>query len=328
VGRSGGTTARPGAGGFVRANGPVAATGGSGDGVRIVADPRTNTVMVYSTFAIFKRIREVLRALDVPQSQLAIEAMVLEVELNDKLDHGVQMYLQGPHIAAASTGDPLPQITSGTLPEPATRSGAFVAVGGRIGKYRVDAVLSALQAITKVKVISSPYLTVLDGKTARLVVGDQIPYSVRSQTSQNTGNVTVTQEVEIKDTGIILDVTPRIYSDNSVALRINQSVSTPSPTVLAGNTTPVISTRNVESNVLAQSGRTILLGGLIQDRIEANETGVPVLRAAPVIGDLFKTRDDRVRRVELLVMITPRVIRHTSQIEDITRLIRSQMHAR
>jgi general secretion pathway protein D len=90
----------------------------------------------------------------------------------------------------------------------------------------------------------------------------------------------------------------------------------------------VISTRNVESNVRAQSGRTILLGGLIQDRLETNESGVPVLRATPVLGDLFKTRTDRVRRVELLVMLTPRVVRHTSQIEDITRLIKSQLHTR
>jgi general secretion pathway protein D len=189
-------------------------------------------------------------------------------------------------------------------------------------------VMQALQAITTVKVISSPYLTVVDNKTARLVVGDQIPYAVRSQTSQNTGNVTVTQEVEIKDTGIILDVTPRIFSDNSLSLRINQQVSTPSPSAQAGNTTPIISTRNVESNVRAQSGRTILLGGLIQDRLETNESGVPVLRATPVVGDLFKTRTDRVRRVELLVMLTPRVVRHSSQIEDITRLIKSQLHTR
>jgi general secretion pathway protein D len=294
-----------------------------------VADTRTNTIMVYSTYAIFKRLHDVLLALDVPQAQLLIEAMIVEVQLNDQLDHGVQMFLQGPELAARSTGDPIPQVVGGLpVTNPTGAGGAFVAANARFGAYRADLIVQALQSITKVKVISSPYLTVLDGKTARLVVGDQIPYTVRSQTSQNTGNVTVTQEVEIKDTGIILDVTPKIYSDNSVELKINQQVSTPAASALAGNTTPVISQRNVDSNVLIQSGRTVVLGGMIQDRHEVNESGVPVLRTAPVVGDLFKTKSDRVQRVELLIMITPRVVRHTSQIEDITRLLRSQLHTR
>lgn len=291
--------------------------------VRIVPDPRTNTLMVYSTYADFQRIRDVVNTMDVPQSQVAIEAMIVEVELNDKLDHGVQMYLQSPWGAARTTGTILP--AGGAVSDTGDNS-AFVALGGQVGQYRMEAILKALQAVTKVKVISSPYLTVLDGKTARLVVGDQISYAISNQTSQNSGNVTVTQQIEIKDTGIVLDVTPRIYASNSVALRINQSVSTPSTTVQNGN--PVIATREVTSNVLGQSGRTILLGGLIQDRYETTETGVPVLRKTPILGDLFKNRTDHVRRVELLIMLTPRVIRNSNQLEDITRLLRSQIHPR
>ncbi|MGV6872691.1 secretin N-terminal domain-containing protein [Pseudochelatococcus sp. B33] len=293
--------------------------------VRIVPDPRTNTLMVYSTFADFQRIRDVLSTMDVPQSQLAIEAMIVEVELNDQLEHGVQMYLQGPNVAARTAGSALPAGGLGVVEDTGDNK-AFVSLGGQVGNYRIEAIMSALQAVTRIKVISSPYLTVLDGKTARLVVGDQISYAVSNQTSQNSGNVTVTQQIEIKDTGIVLDVTPRIYASNSVAMRINQSVSTPSATIQNGN--PVIATREVTSNVLGQSGRTILLGGLIQDRFEDTETGVPVLQNAPIIGDLFKSRTDRVRRVELLIMLTPRVIRNTNQLEDITKLLRAQIHPR
>lgn len=303
-----------------RLAGSAAAAGGAGPPVRIVPDTRTNSVMVYSTYGMYKRIRDVLRSLDVPQSQVAIEATVAEVELNDRLERGVQFYLQGPLMAGRTS-------TSPNAADPGN-PGGFLQVGANYGRYRVDAVLNALQAVSKVKVISSPYLTVLDGKTARLVIGDQIPYTVRSQTSQNTGNVTVTQEVEIKDTGIILEVTPKINSNNSVALKISQQVSTPAPSAQAGNTTPIIATRSVDSNVLVQSGRTILLGGLIQDRLEKSENALPVIREVPIIGDFFKQQDDRVRRVELIVMITPRVSRQSSQIEDITRLIRSQLHLR
>ncbi|MFD2249683.1 general secretion pathway protein D [Pseudochelatococcus lubricantis] len=312
-------------GGSRGAGAAAAAEAPSAPRVRIVPDPRTNTLMIHATYADFQRIRDVVATMDVPQSQLAIEAMIVEVELNDHLDHGVQMYLQGPYVAARTTGETLPTGGTGVVTAP-EGNGAFVSLGGNVGNYRIEAILSALQAVTKVKVISSPYLTVLDGKTARLVVGDQIPYAISSQTSQSSGNVTVTQQIEIKDTGIVLDVTPRIYASNSVALRINQSVSTPSPTLQNGN--PVISTRNVESNVLGQSGRTIVLGGLIQDRFEDTETGVPVLKSTPIIGNLFKTRTDRVRRVELLIMLTPRVIRNSSQLEDITKLLRSQLHTR
>ncbi|MGI6244212.1 MAG: type II secretion system secretin GspD [Pseudochelatococcus sp.] len=311
--------------GAAQSAGVLAEAGNAGQ-VRIVPDTRTNTLMVHSSYADFQRIRDVLNTMDVPQSQLAIEAMIVEVELNDQLDHGVQMYLQGPWGAARSAGASLPSGSDTGFITNVSDNSAFVALGGNIGDYRMEAILTALQAVTRVKVISSPYLTVLDGKTARLVVGDQIPYATSSQTSQSSGNVTVTQQIEIKDTGVILDVTPRIYASNSVALRINQSVSTPSSTLQNGN--PVIATRTVESNVLGQSGRTIVLGGLIQDRYEATETGVPVLKSTPVIGNLFKSKTDRVRRVELLIMLTPRVIRKSSQLEDITKLLRSQLHTR
>src|SRR5262249_18470256 len=120
----------------------------------------------------------------------------------------------------------------------------------------------------------------------------------------------------------------KINADNSIALKINQSVTTPQPSVLAGNKTPVIATRTVDSNVISQSGRTIILGGLIQDRIEVTDNGVPVAGNLPILGDLFKTKSDHVRRVELLIMMTPRVIRRSSQIEQITRVIRSQLHTR
>ncbi|MFC6048694.1 type II secretion system protein GspD, partial [Methylobacterium hispanicum] len=207
--------------------------------------------------------------------------------------------------------------------------GGVAAIGARIGNaLRVDAVLRALQGVTKVKVISSPYLTVLNGKQARLVIGDQIPYAQRSQSANNLGNTTVTQEIVIKDTGIILDITPQIHVNNSVALKVNQSVSTPSQSVLAGNLTPVISTRSVESDILLQSGRTVLLAGLIQDRLEQQEDGVPVLKTVPVVGDFFKQKVDNVRRVELILLLTPRVTRNASQIEDLARLLQEQVHTR
>ena len=347
--------------------------GGGGKGgkeTKIVADPTGSSIMVYSSFAEFKRIQQAVKVLDVPQPQVVIEATIMEVTLNDQLQQGVQFFLSGhgltigsgnigtplgnsvssgssggaasgsgagtsaPGVGTVSTGTGTTGTTSGsqsalTAFSP-TNNGGLLSYSGQIGGgYRVDTVLSALQGITKVKVISSPYLTVTNQKEARLVVGDQIPYSTRTQSSNNLGNNTTTNEVTVKDTGIILDITPEIHANNEVELKINQSVSTPNiASPLGGDLTPVISTRSVDSDVLLASGHTIVLGGLIQDRLEQTEGGVPVLRTVPVVGDLFKSKTDAVTRTELVLMLTPRVTRTTSQIEGIARVLRAQVHTR
>jgi general secretion pathway protein D len=159
---------------------------------------------------------------------------------------------------------------------------------------------------------------VIDGQPARLVIGDQIPFATSTQTSSNTGGTTITRNVQILDTGVVLQITPRIHANNSVDLNIVQSVSTPKGDNGA-DMTPTVSTRDISSQILGQSGRTILLGGMIQDRMSANRTGIPGMGDLPVIGNLFSQQDHGGERTELLVLITPRVVRNSSEIENITR---------
>jgi general secretion pathway protein D len=278
---------------------------------RIVADESTNSILVYSTYSVYKRMKETVLTLDVAQAQVVIEATVLEVDLNDALETGVQFFLQSHGVVLGSG------IPSGN--QSPSRGGVF-GVSTNIGDVSVDLVLKALREVTNLKVVSSPYLTVVDGQAARLVIGDQIPFATSTQTSSNSGNVTVTQQVEILDTGVVLEITPRIYANNSVNLTIVQSVSTPSGT--GGTTlTPVVATRDISSQILAQSGRTILLGGMIQDRLENAEEGVPGASDIPLIGGLFRQNKTSARRTELIVLITPRVVRSSSEIEGITRLL-------
>lgn len=360
----GGAAPRSAAGGAGRGASASPSGGGAGE-TKIVADPGSNSVMVNSSYALFKRIREVLTVLDVPQSQVVIEATIVEVTLNDQLQRGVQVFLSGNGITVGSgdVGNPLGATSTstagtGTAASAATavtnttgtantvastvgtagtasngfsaNTGGIISVGANLGHgYAANAVIAALQGITKVKVISSPYLTVTNGKEARLVVGDQIPYSTRTQSANNLGNTTTTNEVTVKDTGIVLDITPEIHANDEVELKISQSVSTPNASSpLGGTLTPVISTRSVDSDVLLQSGHTVLLGGLIQDRLEQSEGGVPVLMTTPVIGDLFKSKSDAVLRTELVLLLTPRVTRTTSQIENVAHLLQAQIHTR
>ena len=190
----------------------------------------------------------------------------------------------------------------------------------------VQTVIDALDQITDVAVISSPYLTVMNQKTARLVVGDQIPFSTTSQSSSNDGNVTVTQEIEVKDTGVILEVQPVIRANNAVELHIAQEIS--AAELLSGevNLTPTVTTRQITSDIVVQSGSTVLLGGLIQERTSALKTGFPGAVRAPLFGALFGQHSNEGSRTEVVVMITPRVARTSSQIEQITDQLRYHMY--
>lgn len=295
----------------------AAAANASQEVISIVPDTRNNTLLVHSSFSKFKRIREIVEALDVPLAQVVIEATIVEVELNDSLQYGVQAFLRGRGVS----------IRSSKFPDPADSG-----LAGGSAIFEVDVaqglsatfVLEALQTVTDLKIISSPYLTVLDGRPARLTVGDQIPFLVQQTDAEQDGTTTTTNAIEVRDVGIILEVTPSIRGDNSVLLNVEQEVSSAQATGGGENLTPVISQRAISSDVVVASGKTILLGGLIQDRSEKIKTGVPGVSKLPLIGRLFQQRENVTDRTELLVMITPRVVRSSLQLDTITRQLRSR----
>lgn len=308
-----GNTAAQGAAGE-NAQGAETQRAGATGQITFSADDRNRALLVRSTFAEFQQIQQVVKALDVPKSQVAIEATIVEVDINDALQFGVQAFLDSTGVTVRS---------SDTTAAASPAGGGFAATLSRTnGNASIDLVLSALQSVTNVRVISSPYLTVVDGGTSRLSVGDQIPYTVASQTSNSNGTVTVTEETNLRDVGVILSVTPRVSPDNSVQLDITQEVSSARAVSTAAGTDPVIAQRSITSQIRVQSGASVLLGGLIQERTETTENGVPVVRRIPVIGNAFNRKKDTQTRSELLVMITPRVARTDTQMDNITRQLR------
>lgn len=288
-----------------------------GSGVKIAADSRNNALLVRSTYSEFKRIAAAIKALDVPLAQVVIEATIVEVDINDSLQYGVQAFLQrgdntfrsAPVTGAADPGGP----------------GFSALLTATSGATDIQMVLTALQSVSDLKVISSPYLTVTDGATSKLSVGDQIPFVTASQTSSSDGSVTVTKEVETRDVGVILEVTPKIAPDNSVILEIVQEVSSARSEATTAGDNPVVSQRRLESTITVQSGSTILLGGLIQERSDISKDGVPVVSKIPILGEAFKQTEDVQHRSELLVLITPRVVRNTNQVADLTDQLRYLM---
>lgn len=292
------------------------------EALSITANARSNSLLIRSSYRQFKRIKDVVTALDVPEGQVVIEATILEVDINDRLKLGVQFFLEGAGISARSS-----ELLGAVDPGGAGFTGVF---SRAVGNVQVEVVLEALQSVTNVKIVSSPYLTVANNQTARLSVGDQIPFTTASQTSNSGGSVTVTQEVETRDTGVILEVTPQIRPDNSVSLVISQEVSAARAVATGGDegANPVISQRSIDSQIIVDSGATALLGGLIQERASLTENGVPVLRKIPVVGNLFRQRDGTTQRSELVVLITPRVARRSGQLEQLTDQLRWQSSIR
>jgi general secretion pathway protein D len=186
-------------------------------------------------------------------------------------------------------------------------------------------VLNALTAITQVKVISSPELLVLDNGTAHLEVGDQVPIATQSAVSVISPGAPVVNSVDYRDTGVILNITPRVSSSGLVLLDIDQEVSNAVKTTSSDIESPTIQQRRIESSVAVNTGETIALGGLIQDHQTNTVTGIPVLSNIPILGNLFKTTDNEHDRTELLVLLSPKVIKNTSDARLATNELRQRL---
>jgi general secretion pathway protein D len=282
--------------------------------IRIIADDSTNSLVIRALPRDYRKIREAIDRLDILPLQVLIEATIAEVTLTNQLRYGVEWFFRSGDFAAtfAQTGS--------VLPVPGF-SALFANADARV-------VLNALEAVTDVNVISSPQLLVLDNQTARLQVGDQVPIVVQ-QAAPITGDLdTIVNSIELRDTGVILTVTPRVNAGGLVTLEIQQEVSNvvqSETQTQSEQSTPTISQRLVSSTVAVQSGETVALGGLITDDRERSRSGVPILSSIPVIGVLFSTRSRTVERTELLVLLTPSVIDSPARARAVTEELRRRL---
>ncbi len=287
---------------------------GAATEVRIVADTRNNALLVWSTPTEYRMILSTIRELDVIPLQTLIEATIVEVTLTDRLEYGLQWFFRSGDSSFTFSG------TAASTPTASFPGFSYVLSG-----TDVQVVLDALTSITDVKVISSPQLLVIDNEPARLQVGDEVPIAVQSSQSTTDPDAPLVSTVEYRDTGVILEVTPRVNAGGLVVLDILQEVSTVSESTPDTFNNPIISQRRIESTVAVQGGETIALGGLIQDQRRDEVVGIPVLADIPVLGNLFKTTTDRVDRTELLVLLTPRVVRDLQDARDVTRELRERL---
>src|SRR5260370_38348635 len=235
-----------------------------------------------------------------PPLQVLIEVTVAEVVLNDKLHYGVEAYINSGNLNAL--------LTTGASAVAVTPSAPGFSLSWVTGKFGQRAILEALSEVTETRVISTPRLLVLSNQMARLQVGDVVPIITQSATSTVTSNPLVLNNVAYKETGVVLEVTPRVNSGGTVPMDVNQSVSAVVNTTTSTTASPTIQQRRLTSTISVKSGDSILLGGLIQQKSNRDNSGIPYLNEVPGIGALFGTRQSSAGRTELIMLMTPHVI--------------------
>jgi general secretion pathway protein D len=304
---------------------PVQNEGESGRGgqsrrmaLTVNADPANNTVVSYTDGETYQKVLAVLRSLDVAPTQVAINVTIAEVQLNDALKYGVQFFLRsnrvglGTNKGSISLADTAEQILTRKLP-------GFNFVGGGNSP---DVVISALDSISKVQVLSSPSLVVMENKPAVLQVGDQVPITTRQGQSVVNIDAPVLNQIEFKDTGIILKLIPRVGQSDTVTLDVEQEISNVSK---GENTlTPTISRRRVSSSLTINNGQTVLLAGMISENRHAVRDGIPYL-ARSLIGDLFGSTNNGIDRTELVMFIRPVVVRDGEDAASVAEEFRSRL---
>jgi len=290
------------------------AQGYSLDTVRIYADDANNAVVAYASAEQFGSLEEAVRRLDIMPNQVFLEATIAEVRLDDDLAYGLNWFFESNEFDVSFS-----DATNGAVAP--VFPGFNVLFSGGDGR----AALSAIAGVTDVKVLSSPSLMVLDNRTATLQVGDQVPIVTQSAVSVTNPDAPIVNSVSLRDTGIILNVTPRVNDGGLVILEIDQEVSDVASTNTSGIDSPTIQQRRITTSVAVRDGESIALGGLIRDRISNNRTKIPVLGDIPVLGRLFTTYEDVNNRTELLVMITPRVVSDTQSAGLLTNEFRRSM---
>jgi general secretion pathway protein D len=180
--------------------------------------------------------------------------------------------------------------------------------------------LNALNTITKVNVISSPSLTVLDKQTATLQIGDQVPVVSQSAIGilQGGTNAPIVNSVNYRDTGVILSITPRINKSGSVFLKVEQEVSSVATTTTSNIDSPTIKQRRVKTTVQVNDGEALALGGLIQDQTNDTRNQIPIIGDIPLLSNAFREKTGSIGKTELIVLITPHVVRNRNEAQEIT----------
>lgn len=303
-----------------------------GEDVSITADPSTNSLVINASRTDYLKITDLLKELDIKRRQVLVEAMLLEVAMKESFSLGTEFIAStggqdGGALASSNFGN-----LATLLSDPRRLSG-FSAAAASAGSLNLPGditipsqtiLLSAAQSNENVNILSAPNIMTADNEQAEIVVGENVPFLASVSSSQdNLSNVF--NQVDRQDVGITLRITPRISAGDFVTLNIFTEVSDVVAGTAQSSLGPTTKIRTSETTVIAKDGQMIVTGGLMADAGTVTSRGVPFLRDVPVLGHLFRSSSDDVRRTNLLIFITPHIIRDQYDARDRTIAKREYM---
>lgn len=288
---------------------------------RVFADEVTNSLIIVATPADYSFIEETIKQLDTVPRQVMIEALIAEVELRDDLSFGIAWSLKTDiNITNIKPFDRDISL-SGTIGQrPSALTDNFEGSGFTFlatdAKGIVRAKLEALASQAKLRVLASPHILVSDNREARIQIGDQVP--IATSETNITGTTQIQRTIQYKDTGIILKVKPQVNEGGLVSLDISQEVSNFFIQRIFDSDQVVIKKREATTNLVVQNGHTIVIGGLIRDDTQTTREGIPLLSKIPLLGYLFGNTVEKNTRTELVMLLTPHVIKSQEEASELT----------
>ena len=297
--------------------------------VRVVADPRSNALLISANVHFFPQVLKLINELDAATDQVLIEARLVEVS-SDFLDKlGVRWSPDGSKVFTAEDFDNsilahataqyqkgFGALTSVNTPSTATLAQALTSLRSGVlnNSVSMDFLVQFLRKTTDATVLAEPQINIRDNETGRLFVGQQVPVPDNTLVSSQIGGQNTT--IKYKDVGVVLEVTPHINNSGDVELKIHAESSTvvPGQTVLGG---AIFDTRNFRTDLTAKNGETLILGGIIQRQVSDTLRKTPILGSLPVIKWLFNKKDKTTHEVELMVFLRPHVVRNSEQTREL-----------
>ncbi|MEM7411910.1 MAG: type II secretion system secretin GspD [Myxococcota bacterium] len=314
---------------------------GLSDGINVSADPATNSLIIQASLEGFNTLAEVIKKLDVERPQVSVEALIMELTVNDDEDIGFSGLLQAINgdtnlaittaTTAGASGVPVAPIASavgdGALPlvgRLVRDSRDVDAAGNRGGSGTIiDQIINLSASNGDVNIVSAPHILTSDNEQAEIRVGDNIPIiSSRVESAQGqTDGLATSVNVERQDIGVTLRVTPQITEGDSLRMEIFQEITEINSNLAVGNVNDVgvaLSNRRIENTVVVRDGETVVIGGLLSDVLDESVTKVPWLGDIPFLGWAFKSTNEEIRKTNLLVFLTPRIVRTPLDLEHDT----------
>ena len=310
--------------------------------VRIVADDISNSLIVLATPRDYDKIREVLVRLDVVPRQVLIEAIIAEIALTGDLQFGIEYAFAtggienilgtagGGGTTGVGAGGPRNlNIANNSL----LQSGAKRAVKiGQSGIFsfitdqdRFLSLISAVNSRSRVNILATPHVIAADNREAHILIGEEVP--ILTSTQQSTlATANIVSSIQYRDTGTILTILPQVNSAGLVNMEIRQEVSDVGSPSFGDTNSPSFTSRETETTVVVQNRESVLLGGIIDERVERIRNGVPFLMDVPVLGRLFRIEQDKRERTELVILITPHVIRDRNEAQIVTEDFTNRVH--